>query len=401
MRFAEFFAGIGLMRLGLERAGWTCVFANDIDPAKREMYLAQFPGSESHFALGDIRGVSAAHIPPVELATASFPCTDLSLAGGRAGLSGSQSSALWPFLELLDKLARMRPRLVMLENVPGLLTSHGGGDFKSLLTHLNALGYVVDAFIVDAAHFVPQSRARLFVVAKLGPAEPGKGIDSARESQHRPAQLVRFIRGTWDDIAWSLTRLPALPERKTTVADVLEVLADDAPEWWSVERTEYLLDQMSERHRATAQAMIDGERSTVGTVFRRVRNGRSMAELRTDGTAGCLRTPKGGSGRQILFVAGGGRARARLLTPRECARLMGADDFVIDVPPNQALFGFGDAVCVPVIEWIAEQCLSRALAPRPAVEMQGPPPDGRHWDVAGSSAGAGPALASGVTKVRP
>jgi DNA (cytosine-5)-methyltransferase 1 len=100
-----------------------------------------------------------------------------------------------------------------------------------------------------------------------------------------------------------------------------------------------------------------------GTVFRRVRKNRSMAELRTDAfltdaIAGCLRTPRGGSARQILVMAGFGKVRARLLTPRECARLMGADDFVITVSLNQALFGFGDAVCVPVITWIGQNYLN-------------------------------------------
>jgi DNA (cytosine-5)-methyltransferase 1 len=86
-----------------------------------------------------------------------------------------------------------------------------------------------------------------------------------------------------------------------------------------------------------------------------------MAELRTDGIAGCLRTPRGGSGRQILFKAGKGRYSVRLLTPRECARLMGADDYRISGSLNQALFGFGDAVCVPVIEWIAENYLNPVI----------------------------------------
>ena len=102
-----------------------------------------------------------------------------------------------------------------------------------------------------------------------------------------------------------------------------------------------------------------------------------MAELRTDGVAGCLRTPKGGSGRQILFKAGFGRYMARLLTPRECASLMGADGYKIVAPLNQALFGFGDAVCVPVVEWIAEHYLNPALegvmqanAPYAATERQ-------------------------------
>ena len=128
--------------------------------------------------------------------------------------------------------------------------------------------------------------------------------------------------------------------------------------WWNRQRCDYMLNQMSSKHRDQADAMIRGATIRYGTVFRRIRNGKSMAELRTDGIAGCLRTPRGGSGRQILFVAGKGRFSVRLLTPRECARLMGADKFVLTVSLNQALFGFGDAVCVPVIEWIARNYLN-------------------------------------------
>ena len=91
-----------------------------------------------------------------------------------------------------------------------------------------------------------------------------------------------------------------------------------------------------------------------------------MAELRTDGIAGCLRTPRGGSGRQILLKAGYGRFMARLLSARECARLMGAEDFLIGASLNQALFGFGDAVCVKVIEWIATHYLNPLFEERTA-----------------------------------
>jgi DNA (cytosine-5)-methyltransferase 1 len=120
---------------------------------------------------------------------------------------------------------------------------------------------------------------------------------------------------------------------------------------------------MSDRHRALADEMIAGNRTSYGTVFRRVRNGKSMAEMRTDGIAGCLRTPKGGSARQILFCAGKGSYAVRLLTPRECARLMGAGEFKLDEKKsvNQALFGFGDAVCVSVVEWISRNYLSPLL----------------------------------------
>lgn len=363
--FAEFFAGIGLVRLGLEKSGWKCLFANDIDPAKLEMYRAQFPDCDGHFVLDDIRNVDIRALPHVDMATASFPCTDLSLAGARAGLAGDHSSALWPFLELLHKLDHMRPKLVMLENVTGFLTSHGGGDFKSTLCALNRLGYAVDTFVLDAVHFVPQSRPRLFVVGVqrrvLGVGERPKRAPRFFESALRPAALADFIYAN-PDVRWELRELPDPPKRSQSLVDVLEPLEDSAPEWWSESRAEYLLNQMSDRHRLVADDMIKGKQMSYGTVFRRVRNGKSMAELRTDGIAGCLRTPKGGSGRQILFAAGKGRFRARLLTARECARLMGADDFPITCALNQALFGFGDAVCVPVIDWIAVNYLNPVLS---------------------------------------
>ncbi|MEN0112047.1 MAG: DNA (cytosine-5-)-methyltransferase, partial [Planctomycetota bacterium] len=97
---------------------------------------------------------------------------------------------------------------------------------------------------------------------------------------------------------------------------------------------------------------------------------RSMAELRTDSLAGCLRTPKGGSGRQILFEAGRGQYRVRLLNADECARLMGADGYRVTAPLNQALFGFGDAVCVDALAWVVEHRINpvaeRIVSPQPA-----------------------------------
>ncbi len=356
---AEFFAGIGLMRMGLEQAGWDVIWANDIDEDKMKMYRGHFADDNTHFHLGDVHAVAPHEIPPVALATASFPCNDLSLAGARRGLSGQQSGAFWGFIDAIKGMGRRRPSLVMLENVAGFLTSHDGNDFRDACLALNELGYAVDAFIVDAALFVPQSRQRLFLIGKREKQKADRVAETLTfyESQCRPHALADFI--LWHpEIRWSMRSLPDIAETKTTLRDIIEDLPANSTYWWSRQRAEYLLGQMSEKHRAIADKMIDDKRISYGTVFRRVRHGRSMAELRTDGIAGCLRTPRGGSGRQILFVAGKGRYAVRLLTPRECARLMGANDFRITVPLNQALFGFGDAVCVPVIRWIAENYLT-------------------------------------------
>lgn len=362
--FAEFFAGIGLMRLGLEKEGWSAAFANDIAEDKYQMYAAQFGESDGAFLLEDIHDLDVKDIPTVAMATASFPCNDLSLAGMRKGLGGKQSSAYWGFVRILDEMGPRRPRIVLLENVAGFLTSHGGRDFQAALLALNRLGYTIDAMIIDASCFVPQSRVRLFVVGALRNGHADwelKDNLSFFESDVRPKALANFIF-SHPEIVWDIRQLPPLPRRYPALSDILEDLAEDSDFWWSDERREYLISQMSDKHAAQLRQMKAGRKWSCGTVFRRIRKGKSMAEIRTDGIAGCLRTPRGGSGRQILVLAGYGKVKVRLLTPRECARLMGADDFAINVPLNQALFGFGDAVCVPVIAWIARNYLNPLAA---------------------------------------
>ena len=94
-------------------------------------------------------------------------------------------------------------------------------------------------------------------------------------------------------------------------------------------------------------------------MYRRVRHGKQRAELRKDGLAGCLRTARGGSSRQMLVRVGKKSIQMRLMTPREYARLQGVpDDYPIPLQVNQALTGFGDAVCVPAITWIAGNILN-------------------------------------------
>ncbi len=360
--FVEFFAGIGLMRMGLENKGWTIRYANDFDPEKIEMYRGHFT-HDTCISQDDIHKLNANDVPSVTLATASFPCNDLSVAGARLGLNdGKQSSAFWGFIRIIKDLGDRKPPFVLLENVVGFLSSKNGEDFKLALLTLNDLGYSVDAFILDVVHFVPQSRKRLFIIGTHQSILNGSESNNLYlpNSDSRPEALVTFILNH-PEIHWNIRPLPNQPPITRKLESILDDLAPDAPEWWNRQRSEYLFNQMSPKHQTIAQKMIAGDKWSYGTVFRRVRKAKSMADLRTDGIAGCLRTPRGGSGRQILFKAGFGQYQARLLTPRECARLMGADNFKITVGLNQALFGFGDAVCVPVIEWIAEHYFNPAV----------------------------------------
>ncbi len=359
--FADFFAGIGLAQLGLERAGWTSRFANDIDARKREMYRSNFGDGDSYLP-GDIRDVGASEVPDVTLWWASFPCTDLSVAGYRKGLVGSESGSLHGFLRLLEQKGGQRPALIVLENVTGFLTSHNGEDFATTIRELNRLGYSCDAFTLDAVHFVPQSRPRLFIVG-IYDCTSTKDIGEALGQRDQRLTHRRLSDSMTSDngLSWTILSIPSPPSSDTSLTDVLQRLPLNSRRWWSEERVQYLLDQMSVRHRQIAESLRGNGRMRYATIYRRMRHNKSTAELRVDGIAGCLRTPRGGSSRQIVLTAGRDTIRARYMTPREYARLMGAADYVINASDTQAYFGFGDAVCVPVVEWIGEQILNPAI----------------------------------------
>lgn len=364
---AEFFAGIGLARMALENAGWSIRFANDNAEDKILFYKENLAAGGVAPDSRDVQEVAASDLPTVALATACFPCTDLSLAGAQRGLEpGTESSAYLKFTAILRQMKTRRPPFVLLENVVGMIHSRDGVDFQICLEQLHDAGYTVDPFLLDAKWFVPQSRPRLFVVAVRDDLSPlGHQSDTANDAvtNLRPSRLLQFIKAH-PDLPWSLRPLPTPAKRTLRLKEVLEDIPLDDSRWWTGERALRLYQQMSDKHRKIVRGMMKSTRPKYGTVFRRMRYGESMAELRTDGLAGCLRTPKGGSARQILLRASNGKYHARLLTPRECARLMGADDIRIpeSLSVNTALFAFGDGVCVPVVKWIADNYLTPLAA---------------------------------------
>ena len=360
---ADFFAGIGLVSLGLVRSGWEVTYAVDHSDEKRQLYEGHFgPG---HYYVKDVAGVSGDDVPDVALAHASFPCTDTSVAGARHGLDGNESSSIWSFIRILAEMGIRRPPLILLENVEGFLTSSGGQDMRTAIELMGELGYSADPLLIDASFFVPQSRVRLFIIGILEPPSATHEIAEVLSQDHqaRPKKLKAFIRNH-PELPWRLRGLPELPIRQENLSSVI----DEHEAWWPRERSDYLFSQMYERHKEIVRHMMRQDLFSYGTVFRRMRKRagkkQSTAELRSDGIAGCLRTPKGGSARQIVVRAGKGRFDARLLNARECARLMGAADFKLaeEVSLNQALFGFGDAVCASVIEWLSSNYLNPVLA---------------------------------------
>ncbi|MYE90705.1 DNA (cytosine-5-)-methyltransferase [Candidatus Poribacteria bacterium] len=358
-RAAEFFAGMGLVRKALEKSGFEVVFANDISPVKHKMYASNFGADD--FRLGDIRDIDGSDVPDVELVTASFPCTDLSLAGTRAGLQGPESGLFWEFARVLCEMGERRPDAVLLENVLGFATSRGGRDLDAAIEKMNDLGYSCDLLLGDARWFVPQSRPRLFVVGlKQTPDSQDWAPSAFRPEWLGDFRLNHYAR-RWHSYSVSMpTGEPG------GLAEVVEGLPGTDSRWWDSGRVRKFKDSLSAVQRQRVKSMVDQQRISWRTAYRRTRQGRPVWEVRSDDIAGCLRTARGGSSKQALVEAGSGDLRVRWLTPREYARLQGADDVKLDaVTPNQALYGLGDAVCVPVVEWIAAAYLSPVLSQVP------------------------------------
>ena len=359
--FYEFFCGGGMVRAGLG-AGWNCLFANDLDVKKARAYAENWGAAT--LRVGDIHDLGVGDLPGgADLAWASFPCQDLSLAGPGGGLGGKRSGAFWGFHALMAALVRKgrAPKIIALENVIGALTSKEGSDFTAICRALQGLGYRFGALTVDAAHFAPQSRPRLFVIATLRSLE--LSADLVGEAPSEPfvsRALLRARELMPPDLAadWVWWTPPKPPRRNLALADVIE----DGP-WRTIEETEALVAILSRGSRAKLDAAMRDNVRAVGAVYRRMRpdgeGGRRMrAEARFDGLAGCLRTPGGGSSRQFLLVAENGVLRSRLLSAREAARLMGLpEEYKLPARYNEAYHLVGDGVAAPVVRFLAEHLL--------------------------------------------
>lgn len=374
--FYEFFAGGGMARAGLG-SNWTCLFANDFDHKKGLTYQANW-GTGGELKIGDVKDIRASELPGVaDLVWGSFPCQDLSLAGGGAGLRGERSGTFYPFWDVVRGLIAdgRAPRLIALENVCGTLTSHEGKDFEAICQTFADAGYRYGALVINAALFLPQSRPRLFVIGvradvdvdpalvSPGPIEPfhTRGLQSAVE------RLPEALRETM--LWWNM---PTPRRRNSTFASMIEENPSSVS-WHTPAETQQLLAMMSPINLAKVNAAKRAGHRMVGGVYKRTRlNEKGVkvqrAEIRFD-DSGCLRTPAGGSSRQVIVVIDGAKVRSRLISARETARLMGLDDdYKLPRNYNEAYHLTGDGVAVPVVRHLAHHVLEPLLGMAEAAE---------------------------------
>lgn len=348
-RFLDFFAGAGLVTEAL-KSMFEPVWANDICSKKAAVYCANH-GSD-HFVLGPIEEVNGAVLPDAELSWASFPCQDLSLAGTLEGITGKRSGLVWRWLRVMDDMRRLPP-IVVVENVVGLVSAESGAHYRTLHRALTDRGYLVGAVVLDAALWTPQSRPRVFVVGVDKTILLDGLVSDGPEEWLHPSAVSRAALGLPGWIWW---RLPPPPPRTKNFEDVIEWSAACDDNAASSRNIRLIKREHLEVFRRSKLSVAPG--------YKRTRNGRQVLELRFDGLAGCLRTPEGGSSRQVLVLKDrSGKLRTRLLTVREAARLMGLrESYSIPGSYNDGYRAMGDGVAAPVARHLARRLLLELAA---------------------------------------
>ena len=369
MRFGSLFAGIGGFDLGLERAGMECAWQVEIDTFPRRILEWHWPGL---YRPEDVCKVGGDNLEAVDLICGGFPCQDLSVAGNRAGLAGERSGLFYEFARIIDELT---PRWVLIENVPGLLSSNGGRDMGAVLGTLAELGYGYAYRVLDAQFFgVAQRRRRVFIVGCFGdwksatkvlfePESCPRGVAPSRKTERVSATLSASGAGTsrtgneWAEADLLVAKplkaggndrqdeshetyipcgyqggdvshaLRANASRADKPSSSTYVLEDRIGGW--VDRDDRIFAYQSDAKRSTAQEHI---------------------YHKPDGCADSLTQQK-----QNIIYRG-----VRRLTPTECERLQGFPDGWTaidgeDTPDSPRYKALGNAVCVNVAEWIGRR----------------------------------------------
>ena len=343
MTFGSLFSGIGGFDLGFERAGMRCAWQCEIDAAARSVLIRQFGKP----IIEDVRDVKRNNVAAVDIVCGGFPCQDVSIAGKRAGLAGERSGLWFEFRRVLDEF---RPQWFVIENVPGLLSSNGGRDFATILRGLVELRYGVCWRVLDSQYFgVAQRRRRVFIVGSLGDGRSAEVLFE-RESCARD-----FDQGGTQtkNIAHPLTASPSASGRFDASNETfLPVVADTITAMYARNRGAaagnsskthnlFMVGALQAHSRAHGHAM---------TTQQAAESGQMVVSALHNGTPG-RDASDAGNGHIVDGV--------RRLTPIECERLQGFPDGWTGEQSDSARYRqLGNAVSVPVIEWIGRRLVA-------------------------------------------
>jgi len=362
MTFGSLFSGIGGFDLGLERAGMEVRWQCEIDKAARSVLRRHFPDATLYDDVTTFGG----DVEPIDLVCGGFPCQDLSVAGRRAGLAGSRSGLFYEFMRVVDECD---PRWVLIENVPGLLSSNGGRDMGAVLGTLEELGYGWAYRVLDAQyHGVAQRRRRVFIVGCHGnaaraaqvlfepeslPGDPPPSRESRTQTAPCLSARASYDRGDGTE--------PLVVAHALTACSTATGRLDPTQQDFVVTHA------LTARHDSSEDGTGRGMPLVVAPAFSK-RPGQQIA-TRQDGLSYAVTT---GEPPRVMAVAqdqhgGAGRVAqgmaVRRLTPTECERLQafpdgwtaeGADGPQADTSRYRQL---GNAVCVNVAEWIGHRIM--------------------------------------------
>jgi DNA (cytosine-5)-methyltransferase 1 len=356
--FYEFFCGGGMARLGLGD-NWRCGLANDDDARKAASYAANF-GREG-LIVGDVASLTAALLSStVDLCWASPPCVGASLAGGRKGL-GPEA---WAFLRLMQDLRAegRAPRMIVIENVPAILTSLGGSDFDRIVAALDAMDYRWGVVMIDAALFTAQSRERMFIIAVDRALDIPHGLLADKPSEpFLPEKLVKACKRQRAASIWF--KLPVPPPHGLILADILD---GRGMRWDRPAKTTEIIGMMDKPHldrlAEDRRASTANRKLVVRGINWRTRDEITRWESREDLIANCLRTASGGSSIQRLLFVEGNSTRTRKISSAEYAGAMGlGPGYKLPAGRTASYNLIGDGVSPPAVRFLAQHVLEPIL----------------------------------------
>jgi len=371
MKFISLFSGIGGFDLAFERAGMVCDTVCEIDRDAQKILRRHF---QRALLVNDVRkvGKQSHERKSIELICGGFPCQDLSIAGKRAGLAGERSGLWFEFARIIDEL---EPQWVVIENVPGLLSSNKGRDFAVILYWLVKRGYGVCWRVFDAQYFgVPQRRRRVFIVASFGNGSAAE-ILFERESGERDnpkggeagKEVAYSLRanpshsGDKGDGGINTTLIPydffqitsPINRQNRKSGDPMHTLASSNAQFAHVVFDRQRSDEYGEGSENVSTLSARDYKSASDLIWHNHQQDGSI-RMQEDGTAPTVSRQWETGGNNVPFVG------VRRLMPIECERLQGFPDGWTGGQSDSARYRqLGNAVAVPVAEWIGKRIVKK------------------------------------------